>query len=165
MSTGTGHATSGSTTTEAAAGLQELLRGHYIGRGAPGYDQARAVYNAMIDKWPEAIVRCVDVADVIAAVRHARQRDLRVAVRCGGHNGAGLGSVDDGLVIDLSPMRGVIVDPATKLVHVEAGATLGAVDHATHAFGLAVPGGSSRRPASEGSPSAGGWGTSRAGAA
>jgi FAD/FMN-containing dehydrogenase len=125
----------------AASGLEEQLRGSYLDRHAPEYDQARAVYNAMIDKRPAAIVRCADVADVIAAVRHARKRDLTVAVRGGGHNGAGLGSVDDGLVIDLSPMRGVTVDPRSRVARVEAGATLGAVDHATHAFGLAVPAG------------------------
>ena len=128
----------------ASAGVDELqaqLRGSYVDRNAPEYDEARAVYNAMIDKRPAAIVRCADTADVIATVRHARDHGLRVAIRSGGHNGAGLGSVDDGLVIDLSPMHGVIVDPATRTVRVQAGATLGDVDHATHAFGLAVPAG------------------------
>jgi FAD binding domain/Berberine and berberine like len=123
------------------AGLEQQLRGTYVARGAPEYDHARALYNGMIDKRPAAIVGCVDVADVLAAVGYARQQGLQVAVRSGGHNGAGLGSVDDGLVIDLSPMHGVIVDPYTKSVRVQAGATLGAVDHATHAFGLAVPAG------------------------
>jgi FAD/FMN-containing dehydrogenase len=95
----------------------------------------------MIDKRPAGIARCADVADVIAAVRYAREHGLRVAVRSGGHNGAGLGSVDGGLVIDLSPMRGVIVDPQRKTAQVQAGAKLGDVDHATHALGLAVPAG------------------------
>jgi FAD/FMN-containing dehydrogenase len=124
-----------------AAELEAQLRGTYVARGAPEYDQARALYNGMIDKHPEAIVQCVDVADVTAALRHARQQGLQVAVRSGGHNGAGLASVDDGLVIDLSPMHGVIVDPQKRTVRVQAGAQLGAVDHATHAFGLAVPAG------------------------
>ena len=129
------------TTPETIARLEEALRGDYITRDAASYDEARAVYNAMIDKRPAAIARCADVADVIAAVRHARECGLQAAVRCGAHNGAGLGSVDDGLVIDLSPMQGVIVDPRRSLVRVQGGATLGAVDHATHAFGLAVPAG------------------------
>jgi hypothetical protein len=124
-----------------AAELEEQLRGSCIVRGAPAYDEARALYNAMIDKRPAAIVRCVDAADVIAAVRHASRHNLPVAVRSGGHNGAGLGSIDDGLVIDLSPMHGVVVDPRSKTVRVQAGATLAAVDHATHVFGLAVPAG------------------------
>ena len=124
-----------------AAALQEQLRGSYVGRGAPEYEEARGLYNAMIDRRPAAIVRCADAADVISAVRYADQQGLQVAVRSGAHNGAGLGSVDDGLVIDLSPMHGVIVDPRAKTVRVQAGAKLGAVDHATHAFGLAVPAG------------------------
>jgi FAD/FMN-containing dehydrogenase len=128
-------------TSAGVAELQAGLRGSYIDPHAQDYDAARALYNAMIDRRPAAIVRCVDVADVRAALRHARDRDLRVAVRSGGHNGAGLGSVDDGLVIDLSPMHGVIVAPGEKLVRVQAGAQLGAVDHATHSFGLAVPAG------------------------
>ncbi len=127
--------------TASAAQLQGLLRGSYLDPNAPGYDSARALYNAMIDKRPAAIVRCADVADVIASLAYAHEHDIRVAVRGGGHNGAGLGSVNDGLVIDLSPMQGVIVDPSDKVVRVQGGATLAAVDHATHAFGLAVPGG------------------------
>ena len=121
--------------------LQLQLRGSYIDRTSPEYDEARALYNAMIDKHPAAIVRCADTADVIAAVRHARAHGIRVAIRSGAHNGAGLGSVDDGLVIDLSPMHGVIVDPTTRTARVQGGAQLGDVDHATHAFGLAVPAG------------------------
>ena len=87
-----------------ATGLDELrgsVRGAVIDRDAPDYDAARALYNAMIDKRPELIVRCVDVADVIAAVNYGRESGLDTAIRCGGHNGPGLGSVDDGLVIDL----------------------------------------------------------------
>jgi hypothetical protein len=93
----------------------------------------------MIDRRPRLIARCVDVADVIASVNFARDHRLLLAVRCGGHNGAGLGSCDDGLVIDLSMMKGVRVDPAARTVRVGPGCTSGDVDHATHAFGLAVP--------------------------
>ena len=93
----------------------------------------------MIDKRPRLIARCVDVADVIAAVNFGRDQGLLVAIRGGGHNGPGLGSCDDGLVIDLSMMKSVRVDPASRTVRVDAGCTSGDVDHATHAFGLAVP--------------------------
>ena len=87
------------------------LRGPLLQRTDPAYEEARRLYNAMIDKRPALIVRCRDVADVIAAVGFARREGLELAVRGGGHNGPGLGSVDDGLVIDLSPMNGVRVDP------------------------------------------------------
>src|SRR5204863_5969375 len=83
--------------------------------------------------------RCVDVADVIAAVNFAREHELTLAVRGGGHNGPGLGTCDGGLVIDLSDMKGIHVDPSARTVRVEGGCTWGDVDHATHAFGLAVP--------------------------
>jgi FAD/FMN-containing dehydrogenase len=129
--------TAGRTADELAA----ALRGDLIGPDDERYDAARAVFNAMIDKRPRAIARCVDVADVIAALAYARENRLSVAVRCGGHNGAGLGTCDDGLVIDLSPMNGVQVDPPARMVRVQGGATFGALDHATHVFGLAVPGG------------------------
>jgi len=115
------------------------LRGPVIGRGHPEYDEARKLYNGMIDKRPLMIARCADVADVIAAVNFGRDHDLPIAIRGGGHNGPGLGSVDDGLVIDLSAMKGVRVDPTARTVRVGAGCTTGDVDHATHAFGLAVP--------------------------
>jgi FAD/FMN-containing dehydrogenase len=95
----------------------------------------------MIDKHPQLIARCVDVADVVSSVKFARQHGLRVAVRGGGHNGPGLGSVDDGLIIGLSMMKGVRVDPADRTVRVGPGCTQGDVDHATHAYGLAVPAG------------------------
>ena len=83
---------------------------------APGYDEARAVFNAMIDKRPAAVAYCVDEGDVTTAIRFAREHGLRLAVRGGGHNGAGLGSVDDGLVIDLSAMKEVVVDSAARMV-------------------------------------------------
>jgi len=95
----------------------------------------------MIDKTPVAIVRCADVADVIRAVNHAREANVTVAIRGGGHHGAGLGSCDGGVVIDLADMNGVRVDPEAKTVRVEGGATWGKVDHATNAFGLATPSG------------------------
>jgi hypothetical protein len=126
---------------EALVELGAGIRGDVIDAGDERYDEVRALYNAMIDKRPAAIVRCVDVADVIAGVNFARERGFDVAVRCGGHNGPGLGSVDGGVVIDLARMSGVRVDPDTRLVRDEGGALLGAVDHATHAFGLAVPAG------------------------
>src|SRR5829696_10069672 len=93
----------------------------------------------MIDKYPRMIVRCADVADVISCVNFARENDVLLAVRGGGHSAAGLCLVDGGLVIDLSPMRGVRVDPQARTVRVEGGATWGDADHATHALGLAVP--------------------------
>lgn len=121
--------------------LKTSMRGAVIDNADPGYDQARALYNGMIDKRPRAIARCADVADVIAAVNFARTAGLLLAIRGGGHNGPGLGSVNDGLVIDLSDMKGIRVDPAARTARVGAGCTQGDVDHATHAFGLAVPAG------------------------
>jgi FAD/FMN-containing dehydrogenase len=115
------------------------LRGPLIQPADAGYDEARKVYNAMITKRPRLIAYCADVADVIASVNFARENDVLLAVRGGGHNGGGLGVADDGLVIDLSRMRGVRVDPEARTVRVEGGATWGDVDHAAHAFGLAVP--------------------------
>jgi len=115
------------------------LRGDVLDAGHPEYDEARALYNAMIDRRPRLIARCVDVADVIEAVRFGRENGLQIAVRGGGHSGAGHGSIDDGLVIDLSLMRGVLVDPEERVARVLGGTLLGEVDHATHAFGLAAP--------------------------
>ena len=121
--------------------FKAALRGELIQRGEPGYEEARKLYNAMIDKRPRLIARCADVADVMAAVRFGRENELLTAIRGAGHNGPGLGSCDDGLVIDLGLMNGVRVDPASREVRAEGGCTQGAVDHATHAFGLAVPAG------------------------
>ncbi len=123
------------------ADLKANLRGSLIERNDAAYDDARALYNGMIDKRPLIIAKCTDVADVMMAVNFGRDSGLPLAIRCGGHNGPGLGSVNDGLVIDLSPMKGVRVDPVTKTVRVDGGCTQGDVDHATHAFGLAVPAG------------------------
>src|SRR5260221_4595491 len=121
--------------------LSAALRGSLITPASSEYEVARKVYNGMIDRRPVAIVRCVDVADVTAAVNFARQDGLTVAIRGGGHNGAGLAVCDQGLVIDLSSMKGVRVDPTNSTVRVGPGCTQGDVDHATHAFGLAVPAG------------------------
>src|SRR5438132_3683933 len=115
------------------------VRGGVIGPGDVDYDEARKLFNAMIDKQPRLNARCVDVADVIAAVNAARDLGVDVAVRCGAHNGPGPSSVDDGLVIDLSELRGVIVDPDQRVAHILGGTLLGEVDHATQPFGLAAP--------------------------
>jgi len=119
----------------------EGFRGTLIQPGDAGYDEARAVYNAMIDRRPRLIARCADVDDVVAAVNLARDQAIELAVRGGGHNAGGLGVWDDALVVDLSDMRDVEVDPATGRVRVAGGATLAELDHATHAHGLAVPAG------------------------
>ena len=121
--------------------LRTRLRGELIGPNDAGYDAARKVFNAMIDRHPWAIARCADVADVMTAVNFAREEGLLLAVRCGGHNGGGLGVCDDGLVIDLSRMKGIRVDPGARTVRLDGGCTWGDVDHATHAFGLACPSG------------------------
>jgi len=132
------------TPTQAAAAYADLaaaLRGDLITPGQPGYDAARAVYNAMIDKRPAAIARCHDVADVIACVRFGREHGVELAVRGGGHNAGGLGVWDDALVIDLSLLRSTTVSPANHTVRADAGCTWGDVDHATVAFGMATPSG------------------------
>ncbi|MCM2428814.1 FAD-binding oxidoreductase [Streptomyces sp. RKAG337] len=121
--------------------MRTALRGPVIAPQDPEYPEARKVYNAMVDKHPAAIVRCSDTADVMAAVDFIREQGLELAVRGGGHSGAGLCLVDDGVTVDLSPMRWVRVDPAAKTARVGGGAQLGDLDHATHAFELAVPAG------------------------
>lgn len=117
------------------------LRGDAIAPHDAGYDEARRVWNGMIDRRPALIAYCEEVADVVACVELAREHDLLVAVRGGGHNVAGTGVCDDGLVIDLSRMREVETDPATRTVRVQAGATWADVDRSTQPHGLAVPGG------------------------
>jgi hypothetical protein len=122
--------------------IQELrarFRGEVIGPADAGYDAARKVYNAMIDRRPALVIRCADVADVMAGVNLARENKLLLAVRGGAHNGPGLGVCDGGLVLDLGRLKGVRVDQAAGTVRVEGGALWGDVDHATHPFGLAVP--------------------------
>ncbi len=117
------------------------ISGALIFPGDPQYDQARKVYNGMIDKYPGVIVTCRDAADVKHAVDFARENKIPVAVRGGGHNGAGLGVCDDGLVINLSGIKFVQVDTEKNTVRVGGGNLWREVDHATHAFGLAVPAG------------------------
>jgi hypothetical protein len=126
---------------EAIAEFKGHLRGDLIDPTDARYEEERKVYNAMISRKPCLIAKCADVADVIAAVNFGRQNDLRVSIRGGGHNAGGLGVCDDGMVIDLSPIKYVHVDPAARTVRVGGGCTWGDVDHATHAFGLAVPSG------------------------
>ena len=125
----------------AIAAFRASLRGELIERGDGGYEEARKVYNRMIERRPRLIARCMDVADVIAAVKFGREQKLLVAIRGGGHNAGGLGVCDDGLVIDLARMNYVRVDPKKRTVQVGGGALWRDVDHATHAFGLAVPSG------------------------
>lgn len=118
--------------------LQETLRGGVIRPGDPEFDDARTIYNGMIDRRPAMVVRCANVGDVVRTVKFGRDQGVETAIRSGGHNGPGLALVDDGLVIDLSPMKGIRVDPEARTARVDAGCTWGDVDHATHAFGLAT---------------------------
>jgi len=121
--------------------LKAAVRGRIIEPTDKDYDDARKVYNAMIDKKPRLIVRCADVADVIACVNFARENRLLLSIRGGGHNAGGLGIADDALVIDLAPIKYTRVDPEAGTVTVGGGCVWGDVDHATHAFGFAVPSG------------------------
>ncbi len=126
---------------EAIAEFRGLFRGRVLEPEEPGYEEARKVYNAMIDRRPRLIVECADVADVVSAVTMARTNGIHVSVRGGGHNAAGLGVSDAAMVIDLSHINYVRVDPSARKVLVGAGCRWSDVDHATHAFGLAVPSG------------------------
>src|ERR687890_981472 len=135
------------TLTGAAAALGESvverfgsrLRGKLLSPGDAGYEEARLIWNGLIDKRPALIARCAGVADVIDSVNFARENDLLVAVRGGGHNVAGNAVADGGLVIDLSPMKGIRVDPERRTARAEGGATLGDIDRETQVFGLATP--------------------------
>ncbi len=134
----------GDDTTVTAGHLAELrdaVGAQLLCAGDPGYEQARRVWNGMIDRRPAAIVRCRGLADVLASVRFASRHRILVSVRGGGHNVAGYGTCDGGLVIDLSPMRHVRMDPEARTVRVAGGATWAEVDRETQEFGQAVPGG------------------------
>jgi FAD/FMN-containing dehydrogenase len=121
--------------------LRDCIRGPVIAPDDQGYDTARAIWNGAIDRRPACIARCTGVADVVAAVRFARERDLVVAVRSGGHGVGGHALCDDGVVIDLSPMRGIRVDPAARTARAEAGVLWGELDRETQLHGLATVGG------------------------
>jgi FAD/FMN-containing dehydrogenase len=121
--------------------LREAMRGEVIVPRDQGYDAARQVWNGMIDRKPALIARCAGVGDVLTAVRFARSQDLLLAVRGGGHNFPGFGTCDGGMVIDLSPMKGIRVDPTARTARAQGGALWGELDHETQAFGLATTGG------------------------
>lgn len=121
--------------------LREQVRAPILTAGDPGYDEARAVHNGMFDRHPRVIVRAEQVADVIGAVNFARDAGLDLSIRGGGHSAPGFGTNDDGVVVDLSLMRHVHVDPRTRTARAGAGATWGDFNYATHAYGLATTGG------------------------
>jgi FAD/FMN-containing dehydrogenase len=127
--------------SEVVQALREQVRGQVIAAADDGYDEARTVHNGMFDRRPLAVLRAEQVGDVIAVVNAARENGLDLSVRCGGHSGPGFGTNDGGLVIDMSEMRTVRVDPSGKTARVDAGATWGDFNYATHAFGLAATGG------------------------
>jgi FAD/FMN-containing dehydrogenase len=121
--------------------LEPSFRGELLSPTSPGYDTARKIWNGAIDRRPACIARCTGVADVVAAVRFARERDLLVGVRSGGHGVGGHALCDGGLVVDLSPMKGIRVDPATRVARAEPGVLWGELDRETQLFGLATVGG------------------------
>jgi FAD/FMN-containing dehydrogenase len=125
----------------AVAELEKSLRGQLVRPSDTDYDEARRIWNGSVNRFPAMIVRCAGPADVVAAVRMARRTGLLVAVRSGGHSFPGLSSCDGGLVIDLSPMKGIRVDPVACIARCQAGVLLGELDNATQEFGLAVPAG------------------------
>jgi FAD/FMN-containing dehydrogenase len=130
------------TQQDALAQLREGFGGQLLAAGDAGYDEARAVFNAMIDRRPALVARCSGTADVISAVRYAREQDLPIAVRCGGHSVSGHSAGGEGaLVVDLSPMNGVRVDPQAQTARANGGVKWGEYDRETQVFGLATPGG------------------------
>jgi FAD/FMN-containing dehydrogenase len=126
---------------EATQAFAEGVRGPILRPGDSGYDEARAIWNGLIDRRPALIVQCSGAADVVDAVNFAREQNLLVSIKGGGHNVAGNAVNDGGLVIDLSQLRGVHVDPSTQTVRAQGGATWGDTDREAQLFGLAVPGG------------------------
>ncbi|PBD01600.1 FAD/FMN-containing dehydrogenase [Streptomyces sp. Ag82_O1-15] len=129
--------------TTAEAARQELreFKGQLVAPGDSAYDEARTVYNAMIDRRPALVARCTSAEDVSYVIGFARDHGLPLAVRGGGHHGAGLGVCDDGVVLDLSPLKDIEVDPGARTVRVGGGCVWGEVDRATHEYGLATPAG------------------------
>lgn len=121
--------------------LRQAIGGELIRPEDLGYDEARKVWNGAIDRRPAAIARCAEAADVVTSVRFARERDLLVAVRSGGHDVGGHSMCDDGIVIDLSPMRAIEIDARRRSARAEAGVLWGELDRETQAFGLATTGG------------------------
>src|SRR6202521_5478069 len=138
--------------------FRESLRGQSFCPGEQGYDAARTIPNAMIDRRPAIIARCAGAADVITCVRFARDHDIVVAVRGGGHSVAGKSVCDGGIMIDLSTMKGIRVDPARQTVRAETGLTLGEFDRETQAFGLATTLGVVSKTGIAGLTLGGGWG-------
>ena len=138
--------------------LEERVRGQILRPGQPGYDDARTIWNAMIDRRPAVIVRCAGASDVIAAVQFAREHELRISVRGGGHNVAGSSLIDDGLMIDLSQMKSIRVDPAGRTARVEPGVRWGELDAEAQAFGLATVGGTVKTTGIAGLTLGGGFG-------
>src|SRR5215468_2341256 len=122
-------------------GLRSALRGQLIESSHDSYEAARRVWNGNIDRRPALIARCTGVADVQQAVNFARARGLAMSVRGGGHSAPGYGTNDGGLIIDLSPMKGIRVDPGARTVHAQGGVLWRELDHETQAFGLATTGG------------------------
>ncbi|MFD7609094.1 FAD-binding oxidoreductase [Streptomyces mirabilis] len=129
------------TTAEAARRELTAFKGQLIGPGDSGYDEARTVYNAMIDRRPALVARCTSAEDVSHVIGFARDHGLPLAVRGGGHHGAGLGVCDDGVVLDLSPLKSIEIDPGARTVRVAGGCVWSEVDRATHEYGLATPAG------------------------
>src|SRR4051812_25514714 len=146
---------------QAIEALRAEFRGELVAPGLPGYEETRCVRNGLIDRHPAVIARCSGTADVVTAVNFAREYALLVSVRGGGHNVAGTATNDGGLVIDLSPMRGVRADPAARTVRAQGGATWGDVDRETQLFGLATPGGNVSSTGVAGLTLHGGWGWMR----
>ena len=121
--------------------LSDSLDGSVLLPGDPAYDETRTIWNAIVDRHPRVIIRCASVRDVVTAVRTAREHDLEIGIRCGGHSAVGHAVPDGGLMIDLSPLRAVRVDPGRRRAVVQGGALLGALDRATQQYGLAVTAG------------------------
>jgi FAD/FMN-containing dehydrogenase len=121
--------------------MRAEIEGRLLVDGTLGYDEARTVWNAMVDRRPRAIVRCASADDVAEAIAYGRERDLEIGVRCGGHSVLGLGVPDGGLAIDLTPMGGVRVDPQRRRARVQGGALLGALDRAAMEHGLTTTAG------------------------